>query len=100
MWKKTKNVSNETIENENVANENELNNNQPETENDAENSQPTETNEEKDNVENDLKKKIQNTSMDRVHVVAKYNNGSFEKGCEYEISRKVLENYNGLFDIL
>ena len=90
MWKKTKNVSNETIENENVANENELNNNQPETENDGE----------KDNVENDLKKKIQNTSMDRVHVVAKYNNGSFEKGCEYEISRKVLENYNGLFEIL
>lgn len=100
MWKKAKNVSNETIENENVENENELNNNQPETENDAENSQTNETNGENENVENDLKKKIQNTSMDRVHVVAKYNNGSFEKGCEYEISRKVLENYNGLFDVL
>ena len=54
----------------------------------------------KENVSNDFKEKIQNTSIDRVKVVAKYNNGSFDKGCEYEISKKVLENYNGLFDVL
>lgn len=83
MWKKAKNVSNETIENENVAQET------------VEETKPTE-----ENVSPDFKKKIQNTSIDRVHVVAKYNNGSFEKGCEYEISKKVLENYNGLFDVL
>mgnify|MGYP003404256318 CR=1 FL=1 len=79
MSKKNRNVSDETIENQNVdVNENESNENQS----------------------NDFKEKIQNTSIDRVKVVAKYNNGSFDKGCEYEISKKVLENYNGLFDIL
>lgn len=83
MWKKTKNVSNETIENENVAQET------------VEETKPTE-----EKVSPDFKEKIQNTSIDRVRVVAKYNNGSFEKGCEYEISKKVLENYNGLFDVL
>lgn len=98
MSKKKENVSNETIKNENL--ENELNNNAPEENNDAENSKADETNGEKENVSNDFKEKIQNTSIDRVKVVAKYNNGSFEKGCEYEISKKVLENYNGLFDVL
>ena len=83
MWKKTKNVSNETIENENVAQET------------VEETKPTE-----ETVSPDFKEKIQNISIDRVRVVAKYNNGSFEKGCEYEISKKVLENYNGLFDVL
>lgn len=98
MSKKKENVSNETIKNENL--ESELNNNAPEENNDAENSKADETNGEKENVSNDFKEKIQNTSIDRVKVVAKYNNGSFDKGCEYEISKKVLENYNGLFDIL
>lgn len=98
MSKKKENVSNETIKNENL--ESELNNNAPEENNDAENSKADETNGEKENVSNDFKEKIQNTSLDRVKVVAKYNNGSFDKGCEYEISKKVLENYNGLFDIL
>lgn len=82
MSKKNRNVSDETIENQNVdVNENE-------------------SNENNENQSNDFKEKIQNTSIDRVKVVAKYNNGSFDKGCEYEISKKVLENYNGLFDIL
>lgn len=98
MSKKKENVSNETIKNENL--ESELNNNAPEENNDAENSKADETNGKKENVSNDFKEKIQNTSIDRVKVVAKYNNGSFDKGCEYEISKKVLENYNGLFDIL
>ena len=98
MSKKKENVSNETIKNENL--ESELNNNAPEENNDAENSKADETNWEKENVSNDFKEKIQNTSIDRVKVVAKYNNGSFDKGCEYEISKKVLENYNGLFDVL
>lgn len=98
MSKKKENVSNETIKNENL--ESELNNNAPEENNDAENSKADETNGEKENVSNDFKEKIQNTSLDRVKVVAKYNNGSFDKGCEYEISKKVLENYNGLFDVL
>ncbi len=98
MSKKKENVSNETIKNENL--ESELNNNAPEENNDAENSKADETNGEKENVSNDFKEKIQNTSIDRVKVVAKYNNGSFDKGCEYEISKKVLENYNGLFDVL
>ena len=82
MSKKNRNVSDETIENQNVdVNENE-------------------SNENNENQSNDFKEKIQNTSIDRVKVVAKYNNGSFDKGCEYEISKKVLENYNGLFDVL
>jgi hypothetical protein len=98
MSKKKENVSNETIKNENL--ESELNNNAPEENNDAENSKADETNGKKENVSNDFKEKIQNTSIDRVKVVAKYNNGSFDKGCEYEISKKVLENYNGLFDVL
>lgn len=98
MSKKKENVSNETIKNENL--ENELNNNAPEENNDAENSKADETNGGKENVSHDFKEKIQNTSIDRVKVVAKYNNGSFDKGCEYEISKKVLENYNGLFDVL
>ena len=57
----------------------------------------------KDNVSNetnDFKDKIQNTSIERIKVVAKYNNGSFDKGCEYEISKKVFDQYNGLFEIL
>lgn len=82
MSKKNRNVSDETIENQNVdVNENE-------------------SNENNENQSNDFHDQIQNTSIERVKVVAKYNNGSFEKGCEYEISKKVLENYNGLFDIL
>lgn len=48
----------------------------------------------------DFHDKIQNTSIWRVKVVAKYNHGSFEKGCEYEVSKKVLELYNGIFDVL
>ena len=98
MAKKKDNVSNDL--NENVKNENELENTPTEDENNAENSQPAETDEKKDNVSNDFKDKIQNTSIDRVRVIAKYNHGSFDKGVEYEISRKTLESYNGIFEIL
>lgn len=98
MAKKKDNVSNDL--NENVKNENELENAPTEEENNAENSQPAETDEKKDNVSNDFKDKIQNTSIDRVRVIAKYNHGSFDKGVEYEISRKTLESYNGIFEIL
>lgn len=82
MSKKNRNVSDETIENQNVnVNENE-------------------SNENNENQSNDFKDKIQNTSIDRVRVIAKYNHGSFDKGVEYEISRKTLESYNGIFEIL
>lgn len=51
---------------------------------------------------------IENKSIDNgtvkvskktLKVVAKYNNGSFEKGCEYEISQKIFDAYKGLFEI-
>lgn len=51
---------------------------------------------------------IENKSIDNwtvkvakktLKVVAKYNNGSFDKGVEYEITQKVFDNYKGLFEI-
>lgn len=86
MWKNSKKqivkeVENVEVENENVENENvEVENNEAKSE--------------------DFHDKIQNTSIWRVKVVAKYNHGSFDKGCEYEVSKKVLELYNGIFDVL
>ena len=117
MWKnKKENVSNETIKNETLENENQ---NVGWDENDATEENQTVSNENADAVnetawnndeedkkpENDTKKddfknKIQNTSIERVKVIAKYNHGSFDKGAEYEVSRKVLNEYNWLFEIL
>lgn len=54
------------------------------------------------------KMKIENKSIDNwtvkvakktLKVVAKYNNGSFDKGVEYEITQKVFDAYKGLFEI-
>lgn len=51
---------------------------------------------------------IENKSIDNwtvevkkktLKVVAKYNNGSFDKGVEYEITQKVFNAYKGLFEI-
>jgi hypothetical protein len=92
-----------------------LNNNPSDEINDAENSQPDETNGEKDeqkdwnenesnenneNQSNDFHDQIQNTSIERVKVVAKCNRWSFKKGVEYEISKKIFDSYNGLFETL
>jgi len=82
MSKKNRNVSDETIENQNVdVNENE-------------------SNENNENQSNDFHDQIQNTSIDRVKVVAKSNRWSFKKGVEYEISKKIFDSYNGLFETL
>lgn len=82
MSKKNRNVSDETIENQNVdVNENE-------------------SNENNENQSNDFHDQIQNTSIERVKVVAKCNRWSFKKGVEYEISKKIFDSYNGLFETL
>jgi len=86
MWKNSKKTNVKEVEKVEVENEN------VEVEN-----VEVENNETKSD---DFHDKIQNTSIGRVKVVAKYNHGSFEKGCEYEVSPKVLELYNGIFDVL
>ena len=87
MWKNTKKTVVKEVEKENVEQDLEVENEEVEVENEEVKSE-------------DFHDKIQNTSIGRVKVVAKYNHWSFEKGCEYEVSKKVLELYNGIFEVL
>lgn len=68
-------------------------NNAVEESNEAETTKPNET-------KQDFVSKVQTKPIWRIHVVAKNNYGSFQKGEEYEISENVLKNYNGIFEIL
>lgn len=82
MTKKNNNV--ETTENvEAEATEN----------NEAETTKPEET-------KQDFAKNVETKPIWKVKVIAKYNRWSFNKGQEYEITKTVLENYDGLFEVL
>lgn len=129
MSKKKENVSNETIKNEILENENQnvgwdendateenqtvsnenadavnetaWNDNEEDKkpENDAKNEE-TDKEEDENQKNQDFKDKVKTKPIWNLKVVAKYNHGSFDKGCEYEISQKVFNEYNWLFKIL
>ena len=68
-------------------------NNAVEENNDAEITKPNET-------KQDFVSKVQTKPIWRIHVVAKANHGTFNKGEEYEISENVFKNYKWIFEIL
>jgi len=53
-----------------------------------------------DEIKQDFSSKVATKPIWRLHVVAKANHGTFNKGEEYEISENVFKNYKWIFEIL
>lgn len=84
--------NNETETTETETNE-QAENDEAEENNEAETTKPEET-------KQDFVNNVETKPIWKVKVVAKYNRWSFNKGQEYEITKTVLENYSGLFEVL
>lgn len=84
--------NNETETTETETNE-QAENDKAKENNEAETTKPEET-------QQDFTNNVETKPIWKVKVVAKFNRWSFNKGQEYEITKTVLENYDGLFEVL